>query len=491
VTYSRKAGLIPALAGICMAATAADATDAASTGPQASAAQLIAAHGETTGPALHIVYDSASGPETGKLTVDITSDFVSVHKTASKDALANTVLYDFRLKRVISLDEAHHTFSNDSTYMMVDFRYTESFNRKMLRGMLGKLGVSKQLPQSQNPYWDQQSLSFLAPNDDQPAVEPRATQHGGIEYIVDGKTAAYFEPSTETLSADEKKGFARFLWNNRSLHPIVIDAILATGKIPSEIEALNFMGNRATTDILKLSSVERNSSHYPLTTDYQSDLPQKSVSEPLRGLLPTMLQAVAGRYGSGPRSIENYRAALADAWAKGETFPYYVLDNEFALQYGMGALMCLSHRVGAGDCSNIPADLVAKYRSDDRTVAMIKTFDMEQQGDIKGAIAQRRAISRDGVSDPYMFDLWIGDALTEGGDEESALSLLPNAIKGNPYVGAFYKDLGDAFERSFLPVETWLCYDLARALPAGDKAPIVEEIAKKEQFLETKYPQFF
>jgi hypothetical protein len=90
-----------------------------------------------------------------------------------------------------------------------------------------------------------------------------------------------------------------------------------------------------------------------------------------------------------------------------------------------------------------------------------------------------------------MIDLWLGDAMTESGDIEGALSLIPNAVRGNPYIGAFYKDLGDAFERSFQPTETWLCYDLARALPAGDKAPVVDTIAKKEQFLETTYPQFF
>lgn len=488
MTYSRIAGLVPAVAA-CLVATSVHAADIAAAGPQVSAAQLIAAHGATTAPTLHIIYNTSSNSEPGKLTVDIAPDFVVVKQTASKEGAGSEALYDFRLKRAISIDEAHHTFSNDSAYMMVDFRYIESYNRKMLRRVLTNIGISKQLPQA-NPFWDQQSLGFLAANDDQPEVDQKPTSRGGVEYIADGKTAARFEPSAETLSSDEVKGFARFLWNTGNLHPMVIEAILATGKIPSELEYLNLMGNKQTSTVWKLDSVQRIAGQYPLTVDYQSDLPHRNVSEPLRSLLPIMLQAVSGHYRTGPRSVESYQAALADASAKGETFPYYVLDNEFALQYGKGAMACLSHRIEATDCASLQ-DVVQKYRADSRTMAMISTFDLEQKGNIKDAIAQRKAMSRDGVSDPYMIDQWIGNALTESNDVDGALKLLPNAINGNPYVGAFYKDLGDAFDESFLPVETWLCYDLARALPAGDKAPVVDGIAKKEEFLETKYPQYF
>ena len=487
MTKSGTAACAAAAISVALMVGAAHAADIAAVGPQVGAAQLIAAHGNATEPVLRIVYDTVTDAEAGRLIVDIAPDFVSVKKTSGKEA--GTVLYDFRLKRAISLDEAHHTFSNDSIYMMVDFRYIELFNRKMLRGVLGRLGVSKQLPQAQNPYWDQQSLSFLAPNDDKPIVDPKPTPHGGMEYLVDGTVAARFEPSAETLMPEEEKGFVRFLRNDGDLHPIVVDAILASGKIPAEIEARNVMGNKQTVSVWKLKSVERVTADYPLTADYQSDLPQAKLAEPLRSLLPIMLQAVAGRYGNGPRSIESYRAALADALAKNATFPYYVLDNEFALQYGMGVMGCLGHRAEATDCADVP-NIVQKYRADERTMAMINTFGLEQK-DVKAALLQRQAISRDGLSDPYMIDLWLGDAMTESGDTAGALSLIPNAIKGNPYVGAFYKDLGDAFERSFQPMETWLCYDLARALPAGDKAPVVDAIAKKEQFLEINYPQFF
>ena len=159
MTYSRIAGLVPAVAA-CLVATSVHATDIAAAGPQVSAAQLIAAHGATTAPTLHIIYNTSSNSEPGKLTVDIAPDFVVVKQTASKEGAASEALYDFRLKRAISIDEAHHTFSNDSAYMMVDFRYIESYNRKMLRRVLTNIGISKQLPQA-NPFWDQQSLGFL------------------------------------------------------------------------------------------------------------------------------------------------------------------------------------------------------------------------------------------------------------------------------------------------------------------------------------------
>jgi hypothetical protein len=467
---------------------AAQAADSAAVGPQVSAAQLIAMHGNAAEPVLRIAYDTVTDAEAGRLIVDIAPDFVSVKKTSGKEA--GTLLYDFRLKRAISLDEAHHTFSNDSIYMMVDFRYIESFNRKMLRGVLGRLGVSKQLPQAQNPYWDQQSLSFLAPNDDKPIVESKPTPRGGMEYLVDGSVAASFEPSAETLTAGEEKGFVRFLRNDGDLHPIVVDAILTSGKVPAEIEARNVMGNKQTVSHWKLKSVERVTGDYPLTADYQSDLPQKKLAEPLRSLLPTMLEAVSGKFAGGPRSRESYHEALGDALAKGEMFKYYVLDNELALQYGIGVDACLNHWPSATDCSNAN-DIGRLLIADERTRAMLNTFELEQRHDFSNAIAQRRAISRDGLVDAYVVDDWLGNAMTESGNTEGAFSLIPNAIRGNPYVGSFYKDLGDTFGRSFMPKETWICYDLARALPGGGNAPIVDGIGKKEQFLETTFPEFF
>lgn len=487
---SGTAARVAVAIGVGLIFSAARAEDLASIGPQVGAAELIAAHGNATGPILRISYDTRSDAETGRLVVDIAPDFVFVRKLGAKETGA--VLYDFRLKRMISLDEIHHTFSNDSAYMMVDFKYSESFNRKMLRRVLGGLGVSKQLPQAQNPYWDQQSLGILVPNDDKAVVESKPTSRGGTEYLVDGKVAARFEPSTQTLSVEEKKGFARFLWTNDDLHPIVTDAILATGEVPAEVEARNVMGNKQTVTVWTLKSVERVTGGYPMPADYLSDLasPSQQLSEPLRGLLPTMLEAVSGKYNGGARSQESYRGALADALAKGNMFQYYVLDYELGLQYGTGVNACLNHWPSATDCSNAQ-DIARKLIADERTHAVLDTFELEQKGDFKNAIAQRSAISRDGLIDTYVVDDWLGNAMIESGDADGALSHIPIAIRGNPYVGSFYKDLGDVFERSFLPRETWICYDLARALPGGAKAPIVDGIGKKEQFLETKFPEFF
>jgi hypothetical protein len=467
------------------------AADMNTVGPQASAAQIITAHGGGQSPILRLIFDTSSGSEKGTMTVEIASDFILVEDANANESLGGRSLYDFKLKRGMTIDDARHVFTNDSTYAMVDFHYAESYNRHMLRSVLSKAGA-KGPEQIRNAFWDQQDLSVALPGDDTPAVTQAATSGGGMNYVVDNIVAAHFEPSKETLSPDELRGFARFLWMRGHLHPMVVKAIVASGVLPAQLEARNVMGDKQTLTVWKLVSVERTTRGYPLPADYSSNLTssQEQLGEPLRGLLPTMLDAVSGKFGNGPRSQESYRSALADASAKGDMLQYYVLDSELSLQYGVGVNACLNHWPSATDCSNAE-DIARKLVADQRAFALLKTFALESHGDVKNALAQRVAISRDGLSDAYMFDDWIGNAMTESGDADGALAHIPIAIRGNPYVGSFYKDLGDVFEHAFMPRETWICYDLARALPGGPNAPIVDAIGEKEHFLETKFPEFF
>ncbi len=475
---------------------AAGATDFGAIGPQASAAQIIAAHGVTTGPVLRVVYESPLGtsPVAIRYSIDIASEYVFVKQSVAEGQSVQTTLYDYQLKRIIFIDETRHAFANMSMYGTVDFRYYESYNRRTIRAVMGKAGLQAKSAEFGNPYWDQQALQIADVADGPVPIKRESTNGGGLRFIVDGENAASFEPSTESLSPSEMKGLARFLRANVTLHPAMVDAIMASGKVPSDIASLEIFGDKRTERQWKLVSVERTTGSYPLSSDNKPDLlspdSNMKLSEPLHSLLPIMFDAIAGRYHGGPRSIADYRTALADALAHGNVLQHYALDNEFLLQYGLGTTACLNGNPAQDDCSH-QQDIAQQWLADGRTHAMIDSFGPEGQGDYKSAIAQRKAIAHDDLSNPYMFDIWIGNAMTEGGDNEGALSLLPNGIRGNPYIGSFYKDLGDAFRHSFEPMEAWTCYDLGRALPGGDTKPIVVDIAKIEEFLETKYPEFF
>jgi hypothetical protein len=128
--------------------------------------------------------------------------------------------------------------------------------------------------------------------------------------------------------------------------------------------------------------------------------------------------------------------------------------------------------------------------ADEKTRTLLQSFAIEQH-DPKKALETRADLRRGDLVDAYVFDDWTGNAMTESGDLAGAVSEISKAVAGNPYVPSFYKDLGDAYRRDFDPVSTWLCYDLARALPTSSSAPVVSMIDRIEDDLVSRYPQYF
>jgi hypothetical protein len=437
-----------------------------------------------SGPVLRLTYTS---PDGAKIVTSLGSDYVFLRESGSKDH-NRTILADFGLKRVMQLDEADKVFSNTSMYAMADFRFAESYNRRMLRGVLAK---AKIVGGPIHPFFDQQELGIATPDDGIVEFTRTPTATGGLQFVVEGKLAAAFEPSAEPLSPAEVRALSRFLRNNFTLHPDMVAAILASKAVPKEIMYLEGMFEARKERRWQLQAVERTTATYPLTAEYRSDLRSSSMAskEPLRSLLPVMLEAIAGRYQNGPRSLDSFRAAEDDALAKGYVMQHFLLDSERALQYRSGVSACLEGNVLHEDCSR-QQEIIDRWKGDAPTMALLQSFGLERSNP-KDAIAQRNRIERAGLSNAYMLDLWNGDTILQTGVEGDAPALFALAIKGNPYVGGFYKDLGDVFRTGFQPDAAWLCYDLARALPGGEKAPVIDGLTKMETAIETRLPEFF
>ena len=90
-----------------------------------------------------------------------------------------------------------------------------------------------------------------------------------------------------------------------------------------------------------------------------------------------------------------------------------------------------------------------------------------------------------------MIDDFLANDLSEVGQNAEAMPLFANAIKGNPYLAGYYKDLGDAIRRTYQPDLAWLCYDLGRLIPGAADAPVISGVTTHEAMLARKYPEFF
>ena len=195
-------------------------------------------------------------------------------------------------------------------------------------------------------------------------------------------------------------------------------------------------------------------------------------------------RAVAGR-APGLRSAADYRAAIEAAFAQGRNFQAALTAFEFILQYGQSAAGCAP----STNCHTLK-DVFAAAQSDPRGPALFSALDARNDGK-EAAVAVLRAMPRDGLDNPYVLDDFLANDQAATGHGEAAAPLFAAAIKGNPYIGGYYKDLGDFLRFSFEPDAAWLCYDLGRALPGGSDAPVISTMNTYEADLAAHYPDFF
>jgi len=200
-----------------------------------------------------------------------------------------------------------------------------------------------------------------------------------------------------------------------------------------------------------------------------------------------MLNAVAGKEGGGPRTIGQYQVLIGDALQNKAVFQASLWMLEANEQYGPRAFDCPGS--GAPACYSM-REIYTQSKSDPRVGDLIKSFDVER-ADPNQAIKLRRGLRRDDVANGYVIDGFIGNTLNQTGHANEALPLLISEVRGNPYVGGYYKDLGDLFRESFEPDLAWTCYDLGRSLPSGPNAPVIDSMNSYEAHLAEKLPQFF
>lgn len=270
------------------------ASDLSQTGPQASAAQIIAAHGPVESAVLRLTFSkSVDGATARSLLVDIASNYVLVRNPGG------STLTDYSLKREIFIEDTKKTFANLSLYAAAEQHYAEAYNRRYLRQMLAKVGVANAPQEMRNPFWAQQELGVVDPADGKVDIVQTPAKSGGTQFTTAGEVAASYTPSDAVLSQAERSGFSRFLYSGVSLHPHIIDAVLANGAVPKELSYVTVVGGKRQSVRLTLSSVERLTATYPLAAEYTNQPLREDTTDPsnhaVASELPVMLAAVSGK----------------------------------------------------------------------------------------------------------------------------------------------------------------------------------------------------
>ncbi len=481
-SFGQLAGVLPSVAFVFALQADCLAADLNQTGPQASAAQIIAAHGPVESTALHITFSEKLDQNPAHtVTADIADTYIFVKRPDQ------SVLTDYALKRVIFIDNTKRTFVNISLYAEAERHYAEAYNRRFLRKMLAKAGVNNAPPDMRNAFWAQQELGVEDPEDGAVEISATSAEGGSTKFTSAGEVVANFTPSDNHLSLAERAEFSRFLYGSASLHPQIINAILASGAVPKQLFYVTMIVGKRKSVQWTLSSVARSTAAYPL----EPESANKSLSvgpsdQAVADLMPVMLSAVAGK-APGMRSLSDYNSQIDGALKQDNYFEAFLTYLEMTLQYGQGAGICKADQTAGCHRSS---DLADAAKKDLRTATLVQALATEKS-DAAKAIAMERSIDRTGVSNSYVVDDFLGSTLADTGRGQEAIPLFSNAIRGNPYVAGYYKDFGDFFRESFHDDLAWLFYDFGRELPGGPNAPVISDINGYESFLEKNVPQFF
>jgi hypothetical protein len=456
-------------------------------GPTLDAAALRAARQAAPGPQLYLAFELRRGDAPPvPLVVFLGTDYADIIEGGRE------TLYDFRLRRRLQIDRAAGVFANFSLYGDIAFRRFELGKRRAMASMFGDSAGADGLPLALRPFWIESDVGFSLGGKNEPAIEQQKLPDGAISFRVAKQEVALFAPASEAVPAELDKSFAHFLRLYLPIHPQILSVIALDGRLPQRLVYVSDAGGARHPVGLILRRALHRQADYPLPANFEprplAGQAQDEEALPLRGLLPLMLQAVAGKANGGPHSLADYRREADRALRAGHAFAAELTLAEAVMQYGTGAVDC---GIGPGDvpCHD-PAELGRRFAADPRAARLYEAQTAEPR-DPQAAVQLWESIKRDDVPNGYVIDAFLASRLSAAGHREDAMGAFARALRGNPYLSSVYKELGDHYLRASRSDLAWVCYDLGRALPGRDPHDSLASVDDLETQLAEDYPEFF
>ncbi len=457
-------------------------------GPLTDAPSLRAARHAARGPQLRLYYELRRGAAAGTpLTAWLGADYVDVVEEGRE------TLYDFRLRRRIVIDRRAGTFANFSLYGDAAFRQFDLQNRLDLARRLAEAGQEELKPLALERFWLESQLGLLTQENEHQPLLTEAKPSGAVGLRLKDEEVALFAPSSEVrLPPELRRALGHFLRYRLPLHPDVIAAITADGRLPGRVVFVTIADGKREPAAILLQRGETVEDDYPLPPGFRPAFPLRNEDDhdgkTMREAFPMMAAAIAGTAAGGPPSLGRYRRAIDQALARGAGFEAALLIVEMTLTFGREASDCA---IGARDAPcHGAAEINRVLARDPRAAALFKAQAADRENAAE-ALAQWQAIPRDDTPHGYVLAIYLAHHLSLSGQRSAAAAEFLRAFRGDPYLPLLYKYLGDHFLRGLRTDLGWLCYDLGRSLPSRSNADVLSDIDRIEAQLLKLYPDFF
>lgn len=398
-------------------------------------------------------------PGTTRFTVFLGQHFFTRQQGATR------VVYDFKQKRIFTVNDRKKQYEDDSLYADLGFRLSELKNREFLGVSMEKARIRE----NPIPVAYSEHLFSVQVKDSGTRIQEAGGKET-VSYSWNGKILATVSRDGRAADQEMTDRFVRFVRYSFGVHPQILQKISSLRRIPQRMTIYRYSLGTETTR-LTLVSDSPAADTYSLAGFQEGLLP--SNQDRVSRMIMTVKKSPPGDYDR--RGRETAAAALRSFRQK-QPFVSMLTYLEYSLQSGNPMPESFERSREDlylnNDVQKLFAVLTPKGREEaEKALTVYK--DLRDKAGNKSYI--------------LMFFEAIARTLLNQDDEAERLFL--RILSHNAYLSAVYKELGDLYFKRYEMQKAWRCWDAGRRLtPASKKFQPASDL---ELLLEREHPEFF
>lgn len=421
---------------------------------------------------LQIAYQKEVGGKEQPIALGLAADYDYA------DANGVRSIHDYKLRRLLTVGP-DRAYVDNSLYALVWHRVAEMQNRAGLMKAVSaaKIDAAKLPPVSSDPFWMESDLGVIDPALPRPEIA-RSEEGGWIRWTVKGEEVAAVKFAADFVPTALRPGLRRFWGELLTVHPTIVDAIAASGRLPEELR-FRMMTVKGAEDVHWLLKGAKwvASVPYPLAAGLVAG-PAET-----KGAFPEIFHtlAVYSAEKRVPPTESVYAGRASAAIDRGAGLEGMLWLMEMQLASGSARPADCHQPISLNPFCKLAPLAAASAKADPR---FAQTFAPQAP-----SLADRHKF--DDLPNGYLAMVLFANkpAPKDVSFADNEAGLLAG-IKAAP-VANFCKDVGDFYMRSWNPMAAWQVMDLGRSLEGHKPGDLLSQIDRMEASLAQKVPQFF
>jgi len=377
-------------------------------------------------------------------------------------------IYDFKEKRVYTVDLSSKKFSDDSLFSNIGFRTYEFQNRLMLGGALAAGGVEDN---PMLPVFSEHLFSLQ--QKDKKSELSQTSKDNFLVFSAAGKELLSYSSKGVEVSSKEKAMFIKFFRYVFGGHPQILKQLSSDNIIPKSIQVHRYNVFNEH-NILSLSEIK--------TT------PPRSFS--LDGYSPAVLAGDTDPFSNFLNDIKyskkiNLEKHLESLLSQAKS--YYQNGNH------IDTMLCyLEYNLASSRPLPPVYEEQREVLSQDKNVTkLLATLRLRPKNKEEGEdfLHKLQELETEAKHQTHVLKIFQANAQYGLGNYQEAKELFYGVLKASPHITGAYKDLGGFYFNEYNAVLAWRCWDVARQILPTHK--MLVQINEFEARLFKDYPEFF